>query len=320
MEALRATGDAEAVAIVGTFGDPIEVEGEQGFVLALDTVEGDVTPPIVDGRAPRGENEIVLGSRLMNAAGADVGDSVAVSVPGVGTADMRVVGPGVLPPLNEADRFGEGALVSLATFRELEPDEEGDVGLLVRHVEGVNESELRGDLERELERRCAEGVEDVDLGCELGTDVSVQDINEPDPFVNFGGAQRTPLVIDGILAALAAGTLAYVLTSVVRRRRRDLAVLKTLGFDRRGIRRIVAWQATTLTLAALGIGLPPASSSDAGRGRCSLGTSASSWFRRCRSPSAALIVPAASAARPRHRRAAGPSRRPDAPAVALRTE
>ena len=42
----------------------------------------------------------------------------------------------------------------------------------------------------------------------------------------------------------------------IRRRRRDLAILKTLGFVRGQIRGAVAWQATTLTAFALVIGLP----------------------------------------------------------------
>jgi predicted lysophospholipase L1 biosynthesis ABC-type transport system permease subunit len=42
----------------------------------------------------------------------------------------------------------------------------------------------------------------------------------------------------------------------VRRRRRDLAVLKTLGFVRGQVSAAVAWQATTVALVALAVGLP----------------------------------------------------------------
>jgi ABC-type antimicrobial peptide transport system permease subunit len=42
----------------------------------------------------------------------------------------------------------------------------------------------------------------------------------------------------------------------VRRRRRDLAILKTLGFRRRQIAAAVAWQATSFILVALAAGLP----------------------------------------------------------------
>jgi predicted lysophospholipase L1 biosynthesis ABC-type transport system permease subunit len=42
----------------------------------------------------------------------------------------------------------------------------------------------------------------------------------------------------------------------VRRRRHDLAILKALGFVRRQVSAAVAWQATTVALVALAVGLP----------------------------------------------------------------
>ena len=57
----------------------------------------------------------------------------------------------------------------------------------------------------------------------------------------------------GLLAVLAVG---HTLVTAVRRRRRDLAVLKALGFHRIQLSAIVAWQATLLTLAGVGVGVP----------------------------------------------------------------
>lgn len=59
-----------------------------------------------------------------------------------------------------------------------------------------------------------------------------------------------------MLALIAAGTLAHTLASSTRRRRRNLAILKTLGFTRRQLRQAVTWQATTIAGIALLIGLP----------------------------------------------------------------
>jgi ABC-type lipoprotein release transport system permease subunit len=42
----------------------------------------------------------------------------------------------------------------------------------------------------------------------------------------------------------------------VRRRRRELALLKTLGFTRRQVHATVAWQATTLAVVGLTLGIP----------------------------------------------------------------
>jgi ABC-type lipoprotein release transport system permease subunit len=65
-----------------------------------------------------------------------------------------------------------------------------------------------------------------------------------------------PVVLSGLLVLLAVGTLAHTLVTATRRRRRDLAVLKTLGFIRPQVRGTLAWQATTLAAVALLIGLP----------------------------------------------------------------
>jgi predicted lysophospholipase L1 biosynthesis ABC-type transport system permease subunit len=42
----------------------------------------------------------------------------------------------------------------------------------------------------------------------------------------------------------------------VRRRRRELALLKTLGFERRQVRATIAWQATTLAVIGVVLGVP----------------------------------------------------------------
>ena len=52
------------------------------------------------------------------------------------------------------------------------------------------------------------------------------------------------------------GVLAYVLVSAVRARRRDLAVLRTLGMRDRDIRAAIRWQARTYLLAASFIAAP----------------------------------------------------------------
>ena len=78
----------------------------------------------------------------------------------------------------------------------------------------------------------------------------------PGDIKNYAGIRDTPLVLGAVLVLLAVGTLAHVLLTSVRRRRRDLAVLKTLGLVRSQVLRVVAWQATALAAAALVIGLP----------------------------------------------------------------
>jgi ABC-type lipoprotein release transport system permease subunit len=78
----------------------------------------------------------------------------------------------------------------------------------------------------------------------------------PGDIKDYAAISGTPLALGAVLAVLAVGTLAHVLLTGVRRRRRDVAVLKTLGFTRAQVHGVVAWEATALAAAALLIGIP----------------------------------------------------------------
>jgi ABC-type lipoprotein release transport system permease subunit len=84
----------------------------------------------------------------------------------------------------------------------------------------------------------------------------VETAKRPVDILNYTRIQTTPLALAGLLAALAVATIAHLLVTSIRRRRRDLAVLKTMGFVRGQVSAAVAWQATTLVLLALVVGLP----------------------------------------------------------------
>ena len=63
--------------------------------------------------------------------------------------------------------------------------------------------------------------------------------------VRLGRIQNLPLILGLVLAVMALLTVAHLLATSIRRRRRDLAILKTLGFAHGDVGRTVAWQATT---------------------------------------------------------------------------
>jgi len=91
--------------------------------------------------------------------------------------------------------------------------------------------------------------------------------DRPVDLVNFGRVQALPMALGGLLGALAAITIVHLLVTSIRRRRHDLAVLKTLGLTSGQVRAVVAWQSTAIAVVAVVVGVP-------------LGVAASRWAWR----------------------------------------
>ena len=237
---LEADGRVEGLA-TGDLGSSFAVAGERVDGFSIDEVSGgtgaaglggSMAPPILEGRPPRAADEIALGTRTLRSLDLDVGDTVPVAPLAGGGGDpvpMQVVGRTVFPVFGQIGRLGDGLFVS------------------------------RDGWERITGAPLAPASADdliADLGDRIDNPVYAITQGKPTDIVNFGRVEATPYVLGAILAALSAATLAHLLFSAVRRRRRELAILKTLGFVRGQVRATVAWQATTLVAVALVIGVP----------------------------------------------------------------
>jgi ABC-type lipoprotein release transport system permease subunit len=78
----------------------------------------------------------------------------------------------------------------------------------------------------------------------------------PAEIVNYRAMGTTPAILGGALALGAVVALALTLIACVRRRRRELALLKTLGFVRRQLAAAVAWQASIAVALGVVVGVP----------------------------------------------------------------
>jgi predicted lysophospholipase L1 biosynthesis ABC-type transport system permease subunit len=164
---------------------------------------------------------------------------VEVQAPG-GQRSMRIVGEALLSPAafgsTTPPTMGSGAVLTVAGLRALEPDVVTNL-LLVSYAPGAHEEEAFRSLQRDFGHR----------------------VLRPLPVDAVANVQRVsglPLALAALLAVLGAATLGHTLVISTRRRRRDLAVLKTLGFVRRQVWATLAWQATTMAVVALLVGLP----------------------------------------------------------------
>src|SRR6185437_13571933 len=90
----------------------------------------------------------------------------------------------------------------------------------------------------------------------LELNASVLPVQRPAEIVNYRSMGTVPAVLAGGVAAGTVAALGLTLVASVRRRRRDLALLKTLGFTRRQLAATVAWQSTVVAVVGLIIGVP----------------------------------------------------------------
>jgi ABC-type lipoprotein release transport system permease subunit len=228
---------------------PLEVGGKAVFSLGIERLRGSAAPPIVDGRAPRTANEIALTSRTARRVQARPGATVRVRVPVGDTqlVEFTVVGETVIPPFGFVNAEpGEGALMTIEGAVRLIPEGIEVSGFvsdaLVRFTPGADREKVIASLAPLFARppdEFGEGPRDT-----------------PADVVSFGRVRNLPIVLGILLGLVAAATVAYTVASSVRRRRRDLAILKTLGFERRQVRASVAWQASALVLASLCLAVP----------------------------------------------------------------
>jgi ABC-type lipoprotein release transport system permease subunit len=86
--------------------------------------------------------------------------------------------------------------------------------------------------------------------------VVVQSVLHPAEIVDYRSMGTTPAILGAALGAGALVALGLTLLASVRRRRRDLAVLKTLGFTRSQLAAVVAWQSNLAVVIGTLVGIP----------------------------------------------------------------
>jgi ABC-type antimicrobial peptide transport system permease subunit len=112
----------------------------------------------------------------------------------------------------------------------------------------------------EVDLRFAPGVDharaSADFARRLGPAYVVLTPRRPSDLVNFGRVQNLPVILAALLGLLGVATLGQTLIAAIRRHRRDLSILKALGFSSAQVRQTVAWQASTFVAGATLLGLP----------------------------------------------------------------
>ena len=224
-------GIERAGAMLGT---ELIVGTESLWATAIEPVDPSVppvTPAILRGREPIRADEIALGELTRDRLGAHIGDRIPVSssLAGAEPVAMTLVGTAAVNSTDEGSP-GLGAILSPEGFRDLVPGQSATI--FVVDLEGGGPGQAaRTELDATFE------------------DAVSGPVRQP-AVRNLERLRLVPWLLSAIVVILAAGSVAHALVLLVGRQRKQLAVLKTLGFTRRQVSSTVAWQATALVVVA----------------------------------------------------------------------
>lgn len=248
--------DPDVATWTGAFFAAVEINGHNVPVLA--TTTNRVGPPVLTGHGVAGPAQILLGPETMAAVGSHVGGTVRV-FNSQATLRMRVTGTATMPAIG----VGHGSHLSLGIGAVLpatalpaaletrntpsSPALQGPNTILVRFRPGVDRSAAAQRLTRIAGR----------LSAIRSTDgVQVLPVQHPAEIVNYRTMGTAPLVLAGLLTAGAVVALVLSLAASVRRRSRELALLKALGFVRGQLIAAVLWQALVTVAIGTAVGIP----------------------------------------------------------------
>jgi len=230
-------------ALVDKDGDPVGGNGPPRLAGSWIT-DPDLNPyKLVEGRAPRGDDEVVVNRGAAKLAKVDVGDTATVQTPE--PVKVKVVG---IATFGDADGLGQTTWTAftLKSAQEHVSHRAGEVStVLVRADDGVSSEALRSRIATQL----PDGVEAI-TGSQLAGERSDEVAST---FLNM---LRTFLVVfAGIALVVATLSIANTFSITVAQRTRELALLRAVGASRRQLRRAVAIEALGVGVVASAVGV-----------------------------------------------------------------
>jgi putative ABC transport system permease protein len=231
----------DVAAAAGIVGTDVEIDGRVYWAQSFQPVQGvaDVVDPLITaGHAPVRADEIALGAITMRQVGVGIGDTVHVAstVTNSDPSPMTVVGRTLINDTYEGSP-GLGAVVTPDWLARAAPESSKPDPYVAR-------------LEPEADRAAFRAAIEEEFGATVSGPVEQTAIR------NVERIRSLPIALAAMVAVLAISSLAHAVMLSARRNRRQLAVLRTLGFSRGQAAAAVRWQATVLGLAAAAVGIP----------------------------------------------------------------
>jgi len=214
-----------------------------------------VGPALLSGHGFARTNQVVMGSATLAQLHKHLGDTVEVGSRGSALTTLTIVGTATMPSIGVAGsshlEMGTGALLSYKLIapgarNDFDETQPGPNAILVRLKPDANPAAARASLEAIVRKnpQIANGG-----GSLLG-------VERPAEILNYRTLGKTPALLGAALAVGAVVALGLTLVTSVRRRRTDLALLKTLGFTQRQLAVAVAWQSSVAAVIGVILGVP----------------------------------------------------------------
>jgi ABC-type lipoprotein release transport system permease subunit len=212
---------------------PLAVAGEGLPVYALESKKGNATFVVLKGSAPRSPDEVAVAPSSLKAIGRGVGDTIEIE-----GQRFRIVGTALLPQTAHSS-FDQGAwLTPKGMDRIKEPGDRFGTEIAVQAKPGVSPDQLAEALAKRL------------------PDAELDIPGPPQDVLLLRNVRTLPRVLAGFLGLLGVAALGHALVTAVRRRRNELAVLRALGFRPMQNAATIVWQATTVAVIGLLVGIP----------------------------------------------------------------
>jgi hypothetical protein len=229
----------------------VSIKGHDVIALAGKTVRGPMLLSTVDGRLPTGDHDMTLGVTTLHQVGAHVGSvlDVTLQLPTGGSrrAPFRVVGTASFPS-DAGGGLGTGSAFTMAGYLDA-------VCPPGRAQSGCRQAFAADQNFIVLAKATSGPKGQRDIARYVARDDAIRP-TIPTSLVNFGEAVNFPLILGFVLAVFGVATLLHLLVVSVVRRRREMGLLKALGFVNVQVGATVLWQATTVALVGIVVGIP----------------------------------------------------------------
>jgi ABC-type lipoprotein release transport system permease subunit len=231
----RIVSDPDVQDVNATTISVVVVNNKPITLFGIDPLKGATDIVTTKGHSPSKPDEILLAPVEASTLHVHVGDTVKV---GSASRPFKLVGIG-FTPVSSHTTYDQAGWIPAAGLRAADPTnaDRKYYSLAVAFRPGANVDAAIDKLNHP-------------------DNIGLSAIDLPAPFFYLRNVRTIPVVLGAFLVLLAIAAIGHALASMVGRRRREIAVLRSIGLTRGQVRASVAWQATTLAIVGLVFGVP----------------------------------------------------------------